>query len=157
MTIERPMFPPAADERCQIIQFSAAARVSLKRCKSIVRAAGTSRMARVELDQEPERPARDEGELSTTCKNSRLRQARDKAWDRASQTTSYWRARLDWHGDLEYAQKWGLADSGSFPPAGGYVVRSRTALLSATSIGNQRTATIESALRISGSMFPTTP
>jgi len=82
MTIERPMFPPAADERCQIIQFSAAARVSLKRCKSIVRAAGTS-MARVELDQEPERPARDEGELSATCKNSRLRQARDKAWDRA--------------------------------------------------------------------------
>ncbi len=93
-----------------------AARVSLKRCKSIVRAAGTS-MARVELDQEPERPARDEGELSTTCKNSRLRQARDKAWDRACQTTSYWRARLDWHGELECAQKWGLADSGSFPPA----------------------------------------
>ncbi len=27
----------------------------------------------------------------------------------------------------------------------------------ATSIGNQRTATIASALRISGSMFPTTP
>ena len=116
MTIERPMFPPAADERCQIIQFSAAARVSLKRCKSIVRAAGTS-MARVELDQEPEQPARDEGELSATCKNSRLRQARDKAWDRARQTTSYWRARLDWHGELECAQKWGLADSGSFPPA----------------------------------------
>jgi hypothetical protein len=39
----------------------------------------------------------------------------------------------------------------------GYVVRSRTALLSATSIGNRRTATIASALRISGSMFPTTP
>jgi hypothetical protein len=31
MTIERPMFPPCADERCQIIQFSAAARVSPKR------------------------------------------------------------------------------------------------------------------------------
>src|SRR5258705_2851967 len=41
--------------------------------------------------------------------------------------------------------------------AGGYVVRSRTALLSAMLIGNRRTATIESALRITGSMFPTMP
>ncbi len=41
--------------------------------------------------------------------------------------------------------------------AGGYVVRSRTALLSAMLIGNRRTATIESALRIAGSMFPTRP
>ena len=64
------------------------------------------------LDNQP--PA---GSLSTTCKNSRLRQARDKAWDRARQTTSYWRVRLDWHGELEDAQKRGLADSGSFPPA----------------------------------------
>jgi hypothetical protein len=117
MTLERPMFPPRADERCQIIQFSTAARISPKRRKPIAMAAGTSRMSRVELEQEPERPARDEGELSTTCKNSRLRQARDKAWDRARQTTSYWRARLDWHGELECAQKWRLADSGSFPPA----------------------------------------
>jgi hypothetical protein len=108
------MFPPAADERCQIIQFSNAARVSPKRCKSVVRAAGTSRMSRVV--QEPERPARDDGELSTTCKNSRLRQARDKAWNRACRTTSYWRARLDWYSELEIAQKLGLADSSSFPP-----------------------------------------
>ena len=42
---------------------------------------------------------------------------RDEAWNRASHTTSYWRARLNWHGELECAQKWGLADSGSFPPA----------------------------------------
>jgi hypothetical protein len=34
MTIERPMFPPAADERCQIIQFSTAARASPKRGRS---------------------------------------------------------------------------------------------------------------------------
>jgi hypothetical protein len=64
------------------------------------------------LDNQP--PA---GSLSTTCKNSRLRQARDKAWDRARHTTSYWRVRLDWHVELEAAQKRGLADSGSFPPA----------------------------------------
>ena len=118
MTIERPMFPPRADAAvsCEIIQFSAIAGLSKKDRKQIARAAGTSRMSRVE-QQEPERLARDEGELSTTCKNSRLRQARDKAWDRARQTTSYWRGRLDWHGELEDAQKRGLADSGSFPPA----------------------------------------
>jgi hypothetical protein len=38
----------------------------------------------------------------------------------------------------------------------GYVVRSRTALLLAMLIGNRRTATIESALKTTGSMFPTT-
>jgi hypothetical protein len=32
-------------------------------------------------------------------------------------TTSYWRARLGWHWELQCAQKFGLADSGSFPPA----------------------------------------
>ena len=110
------MFPAPADERCQIIQFSAATRVSPKRGKAIVRAAG-SRMSRVNLEQEPERPARDDVELSTTCKNSRLRQMRDEAWNRARQTTSYWRARLDWHTALKFAQTCGLADSGSFPPA----------------------------------------
>jgi hypothetical protein len=31
--------------------------------------------------------------------------------------TDYWRVRIDWHSELECAQKWGLADSGSFPPA----------------------------------------
>ncbi len=61
---------------CEIIQFSTAARVSPKRGKAIVRAAGTSRMSRVDLEQEPERPARDDVELSTTCKNSRLRPGR---------------------------------------------------------------------------------
>jgi hypothetical protein len=74
-------------------------------------------MSRVEIEQEPERPARDDGELSTTCKNSRLRQARNEAWDRAWRTTGYWRARLDWQSELQCAQKWGVADSGSFPPA----------------------------------------
>src|ERR1700680_3309363 len=95
MTIERPLFPPRADERCQIIQFSTAAHVSPKRCKSIVRAAGTSRMSRVELEQEPERPARDEGELTVTCQNRRLRDARREAWREAGTIREYWKARLE--------------------------------------------------------------
>src|ERR1039458_4926628 len=70
MTIERPMFPPRADAAvsCEIIQFSAIAGLSKKDRKQIARAAGTSRMSRVE-QQEPERLARDEGELSTTAQN----------------------------------------------------------------------------------------
>jgi hypothetical protein len=100
---------------CEIIQFSTTGRILPKRGNSIVRAAGISRMS--ELEQEPGAAGRDEGELSTTCKNGRLRQARGGAWNRASRTTSYWRARLDWHNELQCAQKWGLADSGSFPAA----------------------------------------
>src|SRR5258708_35786352 len=102
---------------CETIQFSTAARVSPKRGKAIVRAAGTSRMSRVDLEQEPERPARDDVELSTTCKNSRLRRKRDEAWNRARQTTGYWRARLHWHRELRSAQKCGVAGSGFFPAA----------------------------------------
>jgi hypothetical protein len=35
MTVERPMFPPRADGRCQIIQFSTGARISPKRLHEI--------------------------------------------------------------------------------------------------------------------------
>jgi len=102
---------------CEIIQFSAIAGLSKKDRKKIARAAGTSRASHAELEQEPERLARDQEELSTTCKNSRLRQARDEAWNGARRTTSYWRARMDWQSELRCSQEWGLADSGSFPPA----------------------------------------
>ena len=59
---------------CQIIQFSTGARIPPKRRKPIVRAAGTSRMSRVELEQEqePKQPASDEGKLTVTCQNRRL-------------------------------------------------------------------------------------
>jgi hypothetical protein len=79
--------------------------------------AGTNRMSRVELEQEPERPARDEGELTITCKNQRLRNARREVWRDASALTSYWRARLDWHSALGFAQSRGIADADRFPPA----------------------------------------
>jgi hypothetical protein len=46
-----------------------------------------------------------EENLSTPCKNSRLRIARRDAWWRAGRVTDYWRARLDWHSALECAQK----------------------------------------------------
>jgi hypothetical protein len=52
MTIERPMFPPVADERCQIIQFSTAARVSPKRHTDAAIVAAVDRV----LTQRRERP-----------------------------------------------------------------------------------------------------
>ena len=58
MTIERPMFPPMADERGQVIQLSEA-RISSKRRKPIVSAAILSSDFPAEFEQEPERPARD--------------------------------------------------------------------------------------------------
>jgi hypothetical protein len=50
-------------------------------------------------------------------RNKKTARARRDAWWRAGWVTHYWRVRLDWHGALECAQKRGLADSGSFPPA----------------------------------------
>ena len=80
---------------CEIIQFSTAARVSPKRGKAIVKAAGTSRMSRVDLEQEPEPLARDEGELTVTCQNKRLRDRRRDAWREADTIREYWKARLE--------------------------------------------------------------
>ena len=97
MTRERPMFPPRADERCQIIQFSSAAP---KRPKPIVRAAILSSASLVEIEQEPEQPARDERELTVTCQNLRLRKARADVWREADANSGLlegargWRTRL---------------------------------------------------------------
>ena len=98
---------------CEIIQFSTAARP--KRGKAIVRAAGTSRMSRVDLEQEPERPARDEGELSTTCKNGRLRKGRQEVWRMAEAATSYWKARLDFQSAVSWAQQMGVPEGRDHP------------------------------------------
>jgi hypothetical protein len=101
---------------CEIIQFSTAARVSPKRCKSIGKAAGTSRMSRVALDQEPERQARDDGELSTTAKNGRLGEKRREAWNEIDATREYWKARLEMEGAISRAQSHGLPEGNNHPP-----------------------------------------
>jgi hypothetical protein len=100
---------------CEIIQFSTAARNSPKRRKPIVRAAGTSRMSRVELEQEPERPARDEGKLTVTCQNGRLRDERHEAWRMAEAATRYWRTRMDFEDAVSWAQRMGTPESRSHP------------------------------------------
>jgi hypothetical protein len=114
MTIERPMFPPRADERCQIIQFSAAARISPKRRKPIAMAAGTGRMSRVELDQEPEIPARDEAE-TITLRNRNLRDARKDAWRKAEVIREYWRARMGMESAIKGVQNHDLPEGNNHP------------------------------------------
>jgi hypothetical protein len=52
-----------------------------------------------------------------TARNSRIRIARRDAWWHADRVADYWRARFDWHGALEVAQEYGIADSASFPSA----------------------------------------
>jgi hypothetical protein len=48
-----------------------------------------------------------------TCRNQRLRIARRDGWWHAGRVADYWRARLDWLGALETAQRWEIADSAS--------------------------------------------
>jgi hypothetical protein len=101
---------------CEIIQFSAAARIPPKRRKPIERATGTSRMSRVELEQEPEQPARNEGELTVTCQNRRLRDTRHEAWREADAIREYWKARLEMESAIELAQRRGLPEGNNHSP-----------------------------------------
>jgi hypothetical protein len=108
---------------CQIIQFSKAARASSKRRKRTPRVLTQEQFAtryaalpiemKAEIAARVER-ARDEGELSTTCKNGRLRLSRCKAWDSARRTAEYWRARLDWHHALNALKAAGRAKATLF-------------------------------------------
>jgi hypothetical protein len=100
---------------CEIIQFSTAARIPPKRRKPIVRAAGASDMSRVEIEQEPEQPARDEGELTVTCQNGRLRDARREVWREADAIRKYWKARLEMESAIEYVQRHDLPEGNNHP------------------------------------------
>jgi hypothetical protein len=98
---------------CEIIQFSTA-RLSAKRVDEI----GASTRAIVAgpiFVRGRGRPLPEP--LTETCKNQRLRDARREVWHDAGAVTAYWRARLDWHSALEFAQGRGIADADRFPPA----------------------------------------
>jgi hypothetical protein len=126
-----------------VITFAEAA----ERRRPIVRA---SRMSSVE--QEPELSARDKRRakreerlaevatnpnLTTTCRNQRLRLSRRDTWWEASELTDYWHARLKWDSALSFAQSRDVADANSLPkcdegPGGRLVLVDlwRTALVS---------------------------
>jgi hypothetical protein len=104
---------------CEIIQFSAAARlarpVSGKQTTAGVTAIGnralTPRQRRREGKPELPPPA------TETAKNFRIRTERRDAWWHAGRVTEYWRTRVDWHSALGTAQQYGIADGASFPSA----------------------------------------
>jgi hypothetical protein len=73
------------------------------------------RMSRIEINQEPERPARIEGELTVTCKNKRLRKSRRDAWWEADATRIYWRARWDMEDAISGAQRHGIPEGSNHP------------------------------------------
>ena len=104
---------------CEIIQFSTAARpvrsASDKQAPVGVTAIGsrvlTPRQRRREGKPELPPPA------TETAKNARIRTERRDAWWHAGRVSDYWRTRMDWHSALGTAQKYGIADSASFPSA----------------------------------------
>jgi hypothetical protein len=98
---------------CEIIQLSAIASLSKKDRKQIARAAIRSRPSRVELEQEP--APRDEKELSTTCKNGRIRQERKEIWRMAEAATRYWSSRLDFQHAVSWAQRMGVPEGRDHP------------------------------------------
>ena len=93
---------------CEIIQFSTAARPS--RPVGDEQALTPSQMR---CEGKPELPP----PATETAKNSRIRIARRDAWWHADRVADYWRARLDWWGALERAQRHGIGDSASFSSA----------------------------------------
>jgi hypothetical protein len=52
-----------------------------------------------------------------TAKNARIRTERRDAWWLAERVADYWHARFKWQDELEIAQRNGIGDSASFPPA----------------------------------------
>src|ERR1700676_3812864 len=127
MTLERPMFPPRADEHlnCQIIQFSAIARPAREAGKKLSAAEVTAICERISPTLTP-RQRRRQGKpelpppATETAKNARIRTERRDAWWLAERAADYWHARFKWRDELETAQKYGIGDSASFPaPVGG--------------------------------------
>jgi hypothetical protein len=104
----------------EVIQFSTAARpgrsASDKHAPVGVTAIGdrflTPRQRRREGRPELPPPA------TETAKNARIRTERRDAWWLAERLADYLHARFKWIQELETAQRYGIGDSGSFPPAG---------------------------------------
>jgi hypothetical protein len=107
MTIERPMFPPRAEEHCQIILLVIGRK-----------AAGVSPSAaaiRIELEHTAPRVRPPDG-ISETLKNRNLRDGRKPQWSKAEAAREYWRARLDMESGISTAQRHGIPEGTNHPP-----------------------------------------
>jgi hypothetical protein len=117
MTIERPMFPPRADEHCQIISFAdrqkADRRISTRAGNPFLDGPAYT----LSIDLEPTAPrVRAQDGISETLKNRNLRDARKPQWSKAEATREYWRARLDMDGAISVAQDRGIPEGANHPP-----------------------------------------
>ena len=123
MTIERPMFPPRADE-CVVFDFASfalAAKVlkaapessSVRKARMNARRDQNIAKRKAKLLEATTAPET----LTETCVNSRLRLARRDAWWTADRLTDFARAHMDWHGALSCAQSWNVPRAGDYPEA----------------------------------------
>jgi hypothetical protein len=116
MTIERPMFPPRADEHCQIISFvdrqKAGRRISIRGGNPLLE--GPVETYAVEL--EPAARVRPQDGISETLKNRHLRDARKPQWDKAEATRKYWHTRLEMDSAIDAAQRHGIPEGTNHPP-----------------------------------------
>jgi hypothetical protein len=98
----------------EIIQFSTFTRRTRAASDKQTPATGdrmlTQRQRRREGKPELPPPA------TETAKNFRIRTERRDAWWLADRTADYWHAHFKWDQELDTAQKYGIGDSGSFPP-----------------------------------------
>jgi hypothetical protein len=103
----------------EIIQFSTTARPGHSASDKQAPVGVTAIANRVLTPRQRRREGRPElpPPATETAKNARIRITRRDAWWQAGRVADYWRVRLDWHGALEIAQKYGIADSVSFPSA----------------------------------------
>jgi hypothetical protein len=132
MTIERSMFPPRG-EQCQVINFAHAFAAKLDRQQ----AAPSGNIQKLyHLHFLDGRALRRKTRDTPTARNLQLRLARRTEWWKAWRVTNYWRARLDWHSELQTAQRWNVGDAKAFCDT---CTEERFALLALwrTALGNQ--------------------
>jgi hypothetical protein len=117
MTIERPMFPPRADEHCKIISFvdrqKGRQRISIRGGNPLLE--GPAETYAVELEPTSRRE-RLPDKVSETLKNRNLRDERKPQWSKAEATREYWRACLDMEAAISIAQNRGIPEGAIHPP-----------------------------------------
>jgi hypothetical protein len=117
MTIERPMFPPRADEHCQIISLvdrqKGRRRISIRGGNPLLE--GPAETYAIELEPTASRVRLSDG-ISETLKNRNLRDERKPQWSKAEATREYWRARLDMESAISAAQRQGIREGADHPP-----------------------------------------
>jgi hypothetical protein len=102
----------------EIIQFSTASRPGRSASNKQTPMGVTAIANRVLTPRQRRREGKPElpPPATETAKNARIRTERRDAWWLAERVADYWHARFKWHHELETAQRYGIGDSGSFPP-----------------------------------------